>query len=77
MNDFLKPGQVCQLLNVSYDTVLRWLHRGQLKACRLHGRWRVRRLDALALLTEPQTAGMMERTRDPATLAGLRRHKLA
>lgn len=45
VSDFLTPRQVAELTQLSYHSVLRAIKDGELRATRLRGKLRVRRLD--------------------------------
>lgn len=49
-SSYLRVCEVASLVNVSPDSVTRWIRRGQLPALKLGRYYRVRREDALRLL---------------------------
>jgi excisionase family DNA binding protein len=73
MQEYMKIGQVAEMLGVHVNSVRRWIARKQLPAQRIHGQYRVRRVDVLAKLehVHPQTVPMSQ-----ATEEALRRHGL-
>ncbi len=76
--EFLKPPQAARLLGVSPDSVLTWIHSGELRAANLtrtHGkrpRWRIHRADLVAFLSRraatPPPKPQRRRRRQDATV---------
>ena len=36
-----KPREVCEMLNISYKTLLLWIRQGKIKAIRVNGYYRI------------------------------------
>lgn len=61
----LNPRQVQRLLRLDcVDSVYRMIARGELKATKVLGRWRIRRSDAEALLPAPAVRDLDDETLD-------------
>jgi excisionase family DNA binding protein len=48
----LSLGECCETLHVSRDSLKRWMRAGKLRGCKVGGRWKVRRSQALNLIRE-------------------------
>jgi len=47
-----KLAQVCQMLNITYPTVLNYIRTGKLKGIKMGGQWRIRHQDLKRFIEE-------------------------